>query len=477
MQLSAGPAAPQAASPLRAALGAATSTLLATAALAQGTVPATAAPSPSPPAASSPSPPSPPSAPSSPSSPSPAEWKVDSAILFYSESGGRVRAIEPVVSARRTDGNETTLGLKLTLDSLTGASPNGAVPQPAPQTFTSPSGESHYTVAAGAPPLDTSFHDRRAALAATMERTLGAAHKLSLAANVSAEYDFRSIGLSAALARDFNDRNTTLSVGLALEGDRIKPVGGTPVGLRPAFGALAARQSDRTRNVLDVLVGVTRVVDRQWLMQFNLGLGRGSGYHTDPYKMLSVVDGATGLVAGDRYVAEQRPDARTRTSLYWQNKVHLARDVVDVSYRYYRDNWGVRAHTLDARYRFELGALGGGDGVGGGVYIEPRWRTYRQSAADFWRGWLVEGGEWSSATHSAALAAASADPRLAALKADTLGVKAGGPVGRAGEWSVRIESYRQRPDRPADAPGALQSLDLAPTVKATAVLLGYSVAF
>lgn len=484
MQLSAGPAAPQASSPLRAALAAATSTLLASAALAQGapgvqraagTAPAATAAEPARTgSATSPTPASS-TSPTPASSPSPAEWKVDSAILFYNESGGRVRAIEPVISARRTDGNETTLGLKLTLDSLTGASPNGAMPQPAPQTFTSPSGESTYTVAAGAPPLDTSFHDRRAALAATLERPFGAAHRLSLVANVSAEYDFQSLGLSAALARDFNDKNTTLSIGAALEGDRIKPVGGTPVGLEPAFGALAERQSDRSRNVIDLLVGVTQVVNRQWLMQFNLGLGRGSGYHTDPYKVVSVVDGTTGLVAGDRYVSEQRPDARTRTSLYWQNKVHLARDVVDFSYRYYRDDWGVRAHTLDARYRFELAAGDGGEGRG--VYIEPRWRTYRQSAADFWRGWLVEGGEWSSATHSAALAAASADPRLAAFKADTLGVKAGGPAGRNGEWSVRVESYRQRPDRPAGAPGALQSLDLAPTVRATAVLLAYSLAF
>lgn len=466
MQLSGAAALPRAPSPLRAALAAAASTLLASAASAAsaqgGAPPVPAAASARAGGAASAAPP--PSA-------SVADWKLDSAVLFYSESGGRVRVIEPVVSARRTDGNETALGLKLTLDALTGASPNGAVPQPAPQTFTSPSGESTYTVAAGAPPLDTSFHDRRVALAATMERPFGPVQRLSLAANVSAEYDFQSLGLSAALAREFNDKNTTLSVGLALEGDRSKPVGGTPVGLRPAFGALSQRQRERTRNVLDALVGLTQVVDRRWLMQFNVGLGRGSGYHTDPYKVLSVVDGTTGLVTGDRYVAEQRPEVRRRVSLYWQNKVHLARDVLDVAYRYYRDDWGVRAHTLDARYRFELAA------GGAGVYVEPRWRSYRQSAASFWRGWLVEGGEWSSATHGATLAAASADPRLAAFKADTLGVKAGGPVGANAEWSLRLESYRQRPDAPAGAPGALRSLDLAPAVRATAVLLGYSVAF
>ena len=60
----------------------------------------------------------------------------------------------------------------------------------------------------------------------------GTTQRLSLGVNLSSEYDFQSLGANAALARDFDDRNTTLSLGLAIEGDRIKPVGGTPVGLR-----------------------------------------------------------------------------------------------------------------------------------------------------------------------------------------------------------------------------------------------------
>jgi hypothetical protein len=30
--------------------------------------------------------------------------------------------------------------------------------------------------------------------------------------------------------------------------------------------------------------------------------------------------------------------------------------VVDIGYRFYRDDWGIRAHTLDLRYRWELGS-------------------------------------------------------------------------------------------------------------------------
>lgn len=397
--------------------------------------------------------------------PSATPWQVDSAVLVYQEGGGRVRAIEPVISARRTDGNDRTLGLKLTLDSLTGASPNGAVPQPTAQTFTSPSGNSSYTTPAGAVPLDTSFHDRRVALAGSLERPWGGAQRLSLGANLSVEYDFVSASVNAALARDFNQKNTTVSLGLALETNRIKAVGGAPVGLQSLGGSNIERMGQQTRNVADVLLGVTQVINRQWLMQTNLNWGRGSGDHSDAYKRLSVVDGSSGLLTGDRYVSEKRPDSRSRLSLFWQNKLHLTQDVVDVSYRFYRDDWGVRAHTLDMRYRFELG---------GGMFLEPHWRLHKQGKADFSQGWLVEGQGWNSSTHSAGVGHASADPRLAAFTAQTVGAKFGLPLGKAGEFSARVALYRQTPKALAGAPGVLSTLELTPTLKATTLLLGYS---
>ena len=391
------------------------------------------------------------------------DWKVDSALLYYQEGDGRVRAIEPVVSVSRTDGNDRTWGAKLTFDSLTGATPNGAVPQPGPQTFTSPSGSSTYNIQGGRLPLDPSFHDSRYALNLSFEQPFASA-KLAVGVNFSTEYDFQSLGANVALAWDFNNRNTTLSLGTAFEKDTINPVGGTPQPFTPAFVPGATHGPNESRNVTDLLFGVTQVLSRTWLVQGNLGFGRGSGMHTDPYKILSVVDGTTGLVTGDRYVYEQRPRSRNRTSLYLQSKSAFGTDVLDVSYRFYRDDWGIRSHTAEVRYRFESAR---------GWYLEPQLRAYRQNAADFWRGWLVEGGEWSSVSHTALVANASADPRLAAFNATTLGLKFGVLLGRASELSLRLGTYRQRQEQPGGAPGALAALDLAPGLKATIVVLGY----
>ena len=90
------------------------------------------------------------------------------------------------------------------------------------------------------------------------------------------------------------------------------------------------------------------------------------------------------------------------------------------------DDWGVLSHTVDARYRLELG--------GKGNYLEPQPRYYRQGAADFYRTALF--------TNATLPAFASADYRLAENNAVTAGVKYGRRT-RAGEFSVRLEYYRQ----------------------------------
>ena len=392
-------------------------------------------------------------------------WLVDTAVLLYSEGGGRVRAVEPVVGLKRTDAAGVTTGLKVTLDSLTGASPNGAVAQPGVQTFTSPSGKGNWTAAPGVRPLDPSFKDTRVALAANQERPWGADQRLSYGANVSREYDFTSLGANVSLARDFDRKNTTLSIGLALEADQLRPVGGQPAGLKPMFGAGSSKGGNGSRQVADLLLGWTQVVNRQWLMQLNLGLGSGSGEHTDPYKLLSVLDGSSGLVTGSRYVAELRPDSRTRTSLFWGHKVSLGPGVLDASYRWYGDDWGVRAHTVDLRWRHPLP---------GGGFVQPRWRHHIQQAADFYRPWLIEGRDWNSTTQTSPLAAASADERLGAFSADTVGVTLGWPLARDSLLTVRAETYRQRQDAPSGAPGVLATLAPAPDLKATMLTVGWS---
>jgi hypothetical protein len=186
---------------------------------------------------------------------------------------------------------------------------------------------------------------------------------------------------------------------------------------------------------------------------FNYSYDRSQGYLTDPYRILSVVDG-TGSVTGYRY--ESRPDSRARQSLYVGNKIALGPTVLDLSYRRGKDSWGVNSNTVDSRLRIDLGQ---------GIYLEPHLRWYHQSAADFYHLYLNQ---------AASLPAdMSADPRLAEFTGTTFGVKFGMKVLQIGELSLRLEEYQQRPTNTSSPLTQLQGLDLNPGIKAAIVQIGW----
>src|SRR5690606_16650467 len=112
----------------------------------------------------------------------------------------------------------------------------------------------------------------------------------------STEYDYTHLGANLGLSRDFNKRNTTLSVGLAYSQDDIDPVGGAPIPLSQMLdvGDNSNKLGTDSKNVLDLLVGITQVLNRTPVMRINYSYRNASGYLNDPYKILSVVDPLTG---------------------------------------------------------------------------------------------------------------------------------------------------------------------------------------
>lgn len=389
--------------------------------------------------------------------------EVDTAALAYVEPD-RVKALETVVAANHDFGDGLLGRFKLVYDALTGASANGAVPvRDVVQTFTRPSGEGRYDIQPGDTPLDDTFRDSRTAVSAGVTRPLGRLTKLDLGVYGSGEHDYTSLGANAALSRDFQKRNRTVSLAFSINKDTISPEGGRPEPFAEmaAPGASQPRlDGDGSKTVLDGILGVSQVIDRRTVVQLNYSLSVADGYQTDPYKVVSVVDPATGLPTAQLF--EHRPDKRTKHIVYGLLKRHLARDVVDLSYRFMSDDWGVSSHTADARYRLQLG----GDP---GVFLQPHVRWYRQSGADHYAPWLLDG--------EALPEFATADYRLGPMTAWTFGLKHGRPLGEGRRVTLRVEYYRQTPDDPADAPGQLASVDLLPPVSAVFAQVGFTTEF
>ena len=62
------------------------------------------------------------------------QWDFNTSILYYGEDANRVQDLSISVLARRTILDDRTLTMGLTVDALTGATPNGAIRQTVPQT-------------------------------------------------------------------------------------------------------------------------------------------------------------------------------------------------------------------------------------------------------------------------------------------------------------------------------------------------------
>ena len=119
-----------------------------------------------------------------------------------------------------------------------------------------------------------------------------------------------------------------MSLGAAIARDELDPEGGAPLPLAAMgdLGDLSSRAAGtEEKDVVDLLLGVTQVINESFLVQINYSLSDSSGYLNDPYKILSVVDPATGNgiprppgpATGPlhEYRFESRPESRTKHGL------------------------------------------------------------------------------------------------------------------------------------------------------------------
>jgi hypothetical protein len=378
--------------------------------------------------------------------------QIDVTSLMYGEQG-RTRVVEPVVRFAHLMPDGQSFTAQLTFDVITGASPTGALPSGVVQTRTSASGRT-ITSAAGALPTQP-FYDRRTALEGEWQKPWTRFVTSTLGGHVSKEKDYSSIGADARVSTDVMRRLVTLTIGGGVSRDEVFPVGGTPAGL--STGAIISTAHNR-KNVNNILLGVSRILTRRWMVAVNGTRTMENGYLTEPYKLVSLMNPITGAPVGD--LTDKRPSTRDRSSLLFSSVYHFTDDVLYSSYRYYWDSWAVRSHTIDVKYRHVL--------EGETNYIEPLLRFYTQSAARFYTIGLTQGAPLPDF--------ATSDYRLGKLSTVTAGATYGFTLfDLPGSWTVRAQYIRQAGDSsPPNAIGIQRRFDLDPPVNIYAFVVGYS---
>ncbi len=277
------------------------------------------------------------------------------------------------------------------------------------------------------------MHERR--LAGDIKIThYGERSSLALGISRSTEHDYHSNAASFDASRSSEDNNTTLNFGLGLSRDSINPA-----------NHLVTTQRKQTQQLL---LGVTQAWSAQDLLQFNLSLSHGTGYYNDAYKAL-----------------DQRPDFHNESALLARWNHQFAFDsTLRTSYRWYRDSYGIRAHTLQAEWVQPLGVS---------YTLTPMLRYYTQSAASFYRGPVYDpvlgapypsGFDAAQPPHNISL-----DPRLSAFGSFTLGLKVDYRIDRLWSADAKVEVSSQRGNWCLGAGSA----GLAP-LNSTVLMLGVS---
>ena len=265
--------------------------------------------------------------------------------LYYRETGDRMKVTEPVVWIKSPVGESWEVSASATLDIVSGAS----------AIFVSNQTGKPVQVYTGA-----SITDRRKAGDIAVKRRVGDS-TLSVSRNQSAEKDYRSDATGVNATLDFNERNTTLALGYGSSNDRVRSVTNQTLNER--------------RDSREYLFGVTQLLDRYSLLQSNLVNTKERGYLNDPYRQTVAFFTTSPRI---NLVADQRPNSRVQWAWLTRYKrtLQAQQAVVSAEYRYYRDDWGVRSHTLAGSWLQTLNEQ---------WKVELGLRYYSQSKADFYR--------------------------------------------------------------------------------------------
>ena len=273
-----------------------------------------------------------------------AQSNLDFRYLYYKESAGRTKVLNPWIGLNHDFGLKGgALSLLLAYDTITGASPTGGYPTIDATTSASAAGSSSIPLVA--------YEDTRKSVTASYAHKFGA-HLPSIDISYSKENDYVARAAGVSDAWTLAQGRGTLHFGASISRDVVTPV-------------TTKISSDKSSNAL--ALGWSWIVSDRDLIDVSGSLTSLSGYLTDPYKIVPVGLGTA---------PENRPDSRSRKAILFKHGHYFvdARGALKTTFRYYWDDWAIRAYTLDLVHDQRLGS----DWI-----LTPELRLYTQNAASF----------------------------------------------------------------------------------------------
>jgi hypothetical protein len=218
---------------------------------------------------------------------------------------------------------------------------------------------------------DTAFTERR------IEGGLGYTHdfgqyRLGVTGKYSSEPDYKSAYAGVRGEVDLAQKNTTLGAGVGMILDEISA--GQAQGLfdpmvacNPHKPTVFSRTCDMS--AVTAFASASQILSRDMVAALTYDVSSVTGYQSNAYRQ---------VLAGNAFAPERHPDSRLRQAFGASLRYYLrsTKTTLIGAYRYYRDNWKVRAQTPEVRIVQEAGRT---------VDFAVRYRYYRQTQAFFYK--------------------------------------------------------------------------------------------
>ncbi len=185
--------------------------------------------------------------------------------------------------------------------------------------------------------------------------------------SASAEYDYQSLGANFRFAQKTRDKSGELSVKLQAYLDNLKLI--YPIELRP----FSNRKDDDNeyastpRNSYSGSLGYSQIINQRLQVELLADLIYQKGYLGLPFHRIFFYGNTEGI--------EKLPTTRLKIPLGIRLNYFIGdKIIVRTFYRYYQDDWGLKAHTANIELPIKLSSF---------FSISPFYRYYTQVGVDY----------------------------------------------------------------------------------------------
>ncbi len=173
-----------------------------------------------------------------------------------------------------------------------------------------------------------------------------------LSVGAAKEYDYQSFSYGLDWGIELNQANTAISASVRRYDDAIDLIGIDGYGNQG--GGLPPTTGSGDRTTTDFTLLVSQTLGKRTAGSLELFVSQQDGVLSTPYHEVVIGPHAPDDPAGE-HVAERLPDSRLRKALALRlNHTFSDRFVLRTGYRYYSDDWGITAHTIDLEPHFRL---------------------------------------------------------------------------------------------------------------------------